>query len=403
MYFHTLSKQECCACSACVHSCSKACIKMKPDEEGFLYPEIDYTVCIDCGLCERVCPVEHPDYGNSVRPVTYAAMLKDVEQRKRSSSGGLFHAIACWILQQGGKVYGATLDEDLHVKHIGVDSLEALQLLRGSKYVQSDLQDVFLNVREDVKAGRWCYFVGTPCQVAGLKSYLRKDYDKLLTSDLICHGVPSQWLFDQHIDYLEKKYRGKVSDYQFRNNEMWGGCEIFNLTNPNGKIKQYMFPSYNLSPYLYSFMYAMTYRYSCYDCKFARIPRQGDITLADYWGVKEFFPNIDASKGVSLILANTDKGNKIINLISDDLTLLESRLEDGAKYNGNLVHTSERNSVRVTIYRKIKNEGYASVVGKEFKAPDYKRLKFCQFLKSTPGFQLLWRVASSIYKIIEQW
>lgn len=150
-------------------------------------------------------------------------------------------------------------------------------------------------------------------------------------------------------------------------------------------------------------MYAMTYRYSCYDCKFARIPRQGDITLADYWGVKEFFPNIDASKGVSLILANTDKGNKIINLISDDLTLLESRLEDGAKYNGNLVHTSERNSVRVTIYRKIKNEGYASVVGKEFKAPDYKRLKFCQFLKSTPGFQLLWRVASSIYKIIEQW
>lgn len=376
---------------------------MNPDEEGFLYPEIDKEVCINCGLCERVCPVEHPDYNNNARPSTYAAMLKDVDQRKRSSSGGLFYAIACWILQQGGKVYGATMDDSLQVKHIGVDTIEELQLLRGSKYVQSDLQNVFLNIRADLKAGRWCYFVGTPCQVAGLKSFLRKDYDNLLTSDLVCHGVPSQWLFDQHINYLEKKYKGKVSDYQFRNNESWGVCEIFNLTNPKGKSKRYIFPSYNLSPFLYSFMYAMTYRHSCYDCKFARIPRQGDITLADYWGVKEFFPEIDSSKGVSLILANTDKGLKIINSISGDLTLFESKQEDGAKYNGNLLNISEKNIVRDTIYEKIKNEGYDVVAEKEFRSPNYKRIKLYQILQTSPGLEIFWRTASLIIKKIRQW
>lgn len=178
MYFQTFSKDECSACSACVQSCPKACITLKPDEEGFLYPEIDKEACIDCGLCERVCPVEHPKYCNCENPTTYAAMLKDVNQRKLSASGGLFYAIACWIIQQGGKVYGATIDDDLQVKHIGVECIEDLRLLRGSKYVQSDLQDVFVDVKKELKLGRWCYFVGTPCQVAGLKSYLRKDYDK---------------------------------------------------------------------------------------------------------------------------------------------------------------------------------------------------------------------------------
>ena len=384
MYFKTFSKSECCACTACEHACPVQAISLVKDEEGFLYPSINREKCIDCGICERVCPIEHSDYSNYEHPDVYAAMVKEVEQRKRSSSGGMFYAIASWILQQGGKVYGATMDANHQVKHIGVDNLTDLELLRGSKYVQSNLLDVFADIKQQLKTGRWCYFVGTGCQVAGLKSFLRKDYETLLTSDLVCHGVPSQWLFDQHIQYLEKKFKGKVSDYQFRNNESWGVCEIFNLTNHKGKVKRYKFPSYELSPYLYSFMYAMTYRYSCYECPFARIPRQGDITLADYWGVKEFFPNIDAGQGVSLVLVNTSKGQKLWKIIKHVSVCVLSNIENGAKYNGNLVRKSIQPDCRNDIYKKVKKWGYMKIAGTLFRASNYNILRFKILLARVP-------------------
>lgn len=380
MYFKTLAKSECCACTACEQACPVNAISFTNDEEGFLYPTINKEKCIDCGLCERVCPVEHPNYSNTETPEVYAAMVKEVEQRKKSSSGGMFYAIASWILNQGGKVYGATMDEKHQVKHIGVDNFEDLNLLRGSKYVQSDLQQVFADIKKELKAGRWCYFVGTGCQVAGLKSFLRKDYDTLLTSDLVCHGVPSQWLFDQHIKYLEEKYKGKVSNYHFRNNEGWGGCEIFDLTNHKGKTKRYKFPSYDLSPYLYSFMYGMTSRYSCYECSFARIPRQGDITLADYWGVKEFFPEMDDSKGVSMILVNSSNGQKVWNAVKVDNIFERSRKEAAAKCNGNLIGPTSMPIIRTRAYKEILSRGYVDVASNEFRCSNYIKTKVKQYL-----------------------
>ena len=396
MYFKTLAKSECCACTACEQACPVNAISFKKDEEGFLYPTINKDKCIDCGLCERVCPVEHPNYSNTETPEVYAAMVKEVEQRKMSSSGGMFYAIATWILNQGGKVYGATMDENHQVKHIGVDNFEDLNLLRGSKYVQSDLQQVFADIKKELKAGRWCYFVGTGCQVAGLKSFLRKDYDTLLTSDLVCHGVPSQWLFDQHIKYLEEKYKGKVSDYQFRNNEGWGGCEIFYLTNHEGKRKRYKFSSYDLSPYLYSFMYGMTSRYSCYDCPFARIPRQGDITLADYWGIKEFFPEMNRRNGVSLLLLNTRRGKTVFNIVKNNCEFYISTVAAGAKYNRNLVQVSEKNRNREGIYEQIKIRGYKSIACNEFRSPYYNRISFFNVIQATPVLKSIWKFAAFI-------
>ena len=369
MYFKSLSKYECCACTACVHACPKGCIHLESDEEGFYYPQIDKDKCINCGRCESICPVEYPVYENNATPNVYASYVKDVEERKKSSSGGLFYAIATWILDQNGKVYGAAIDERSQVYHIGVDSKEDLYKLRGSKYVQSALNDTFVDIKRNLSNDRWCYFVGTPCQVAGLKSFLHKEYEKLLTSDLVCHGVPSQWLFDQHISYLEKKEGGKVSGYQFRNNEKWGGCEIFNLTTPKGRVKTIKHPTYVLSPYLYSFMYAMTYRYSCYDCKFARIPRQGDITLADFWGVQNFFPDINIDNGVSLILANTDKGDRVLKQIENSVELRKSSIEDGAEFNGNLVTISIKHENRDIAYSTVKNEGYVKAASTLFKNP----------------------------------
>lgn len=389
MYLETLSKSECTVCTACVHACPKQCISLAPDEEGFYYPQIDKNVCVNCGVCKKICPVEHPSFENSPSPRVYAAFINDEEERKKSSSGGLFFAIASWIIEQGGVVYGAMIDDRHQVYHIGVETKENLSLLRGSKYVQSALNDTYVEVKKNLQNDRWCYFVGTPCQVAGLKAFLRKDYPKLLTSDLVCHGVPSQWLFDQHIAYLEKKYKGKVLDYQFRDNEKWGVCEIFNLTYPKGKMESIKHPSFVLSPYLYSFMYAMTYRYSCYECKYATIPRQGDITLADYWGVKKFFPEINDTNGVSLILANSSKGQEVLKLFGNRVEFFNSCLSDSAKYNYNLDHRTECPPIRPRVYTLVKEHGYSNSAKTIFKDPHYYSHVILQHLLKNKFFSCL--------------
>jgi len=373
-YFKTADKKDCCGCTSCVQSCPVHAIHFEKDNEGFEYPVIDRETCIDCGLCERVCPVANPKYENSESPDVYAALLSDVNQLIKSSSGGVFYAIAKWVIDRGGIVFGATIDEHNQVRHISAENEDELQALRGSKYVQSALNETFNQVKESLKQGRLCYFVGTGCQVAGLYAYLRKKYDTLITSDLVCHGVPSQWLFDKHIDYLERKYHGVVSDYRFRNNAIGGGCELFKLATPKGKVRELINPTYNLSPYLYSFMYAMTYRYSCYDCKFAKVPRQGDITLADFWGSKEFFPEMDNSKGISLCLVNTEQGRRIWDIVKDKCEYRSSNVEDAAKYNGNLVHTSSPHPNRSFVYKKIKDEGYDVVAKNEFRIEHYNRV-----------------------------
>lgn len=302
---------------------------MKADEEGFFYPVIDKSVCVECGLCEKVCPFDNPRYEHT-EPQAYATYVKDENQRMQSTSGGIFYAIAKWIVEQGGIVYGAAFDECFKLRHIGVDTVEGLQQLRGSKYLQSDLQQTFSEIRQYLKDGRWVYFVGVGCQVAGLKSFLRKEYDTLVTSDLVCHGTPSQQMFDWHLDYLRQKEKGEIISYSFRDCRGWGGCETYEYisqTRGKGICRLY---SYELSPYLYSFMYAFNYRYSCYNCKFAKVPRQGDITLADYWGVRKFFPRMDTSKGVSLVLVNSEKGREVWEHVKDTLIYYLSCVEDAA-------------------------------------------------------------------------
>lgn len=383
MYFQTKDKSECCACTACISACPKSCISMVQDNEGFAYPVIDEAACISCHLCERVCPVEHPDYSGVETPDTYAVLLKNVEERMKSSSGGAFYAIASFVLKNQGIVVGSTKDEKHRVYHIVVESLDDLYRLRGSKYVQSDLGEVFSQVKQTLQDGRWCYFVGTGCQVAGLKSFLKKNYENLITSDLVCHGVPSQKMFDKHIAYLEEKYNDKVIGYQFRNNSLWGVCEIADFANHKRVIN----PSYELSPYLYSFMYAMTYRYSCYDCKFACIPRQGDITLADYWGVKEFFPQVETKHGVSLLLLNSEQGKKIWEQVKDDFEYYKSNVEDAAKYNSNLVKKSKKPILRDGIYERIEEEGYKSVAETIFKSPNIWKIKLVNALNNSYIFK----------------
>ncbi len=375
MYFKTLAKNECCGCTACISACPKQCISMEVDKEGFFYPVIDKNICINCGLCERICPFEHPRYDNTDAPKVYATYLKDETQRMQSTSGGIFYAIAKWVIEQRGIVYGAAFDENFKLRHIGIDTMEELSLLRGSKYLQSYIGDIFSEIKDYLKTGRWVYFVGVGCQVAGLKAFLHKDYDTLITSDLVCHGVPSQQMFDWHLDYLRQKEKGEIISYSFRDCAGWGGCETYKyVSQTHGKGIKRLY-SYSLSPYLYSFMYSYNYRYSCYDCKFAKIPRQGDVTLADFWGVKSFFPELNVSKGVSLVLVNTSRGNDVWDQIKTSVDFLESCVKDAAKENPNLIRQTPMPEIRKHCYDMILQRGYKSVAEKEFRSPNYLKEK----------------------------
>lgn len=378
MYFASGTKIECCGCTACKNICPVSAIVMQEDNEGFQYPIINKDLCVNCKLCEKVCPLGRnaEKIKEEKRYDVFAAILKDETQRRKSSSGGAFYAIANTVIKKDGVVFGASFDEKLVLKHIGVATINDLESLRGSKYLQSCKGSIYKEVRTQLNSGRLCYFVGTGCEVAGLKSFLMKDYPNLLTSDIVCHGVPSQKLFDNHISFMEQKYHDKVVGYQFRNLDSWGGCETVHFANRKSVIN----PTYMLSPYLYSFMYAMTYRPSCYYCKFAKIPRTGDITLADFWGVEHCGIPIDTSKGVSLVIVNNQKGKEIWKEVNADFEWFASDIEHASAFNGNVIRPSERPDIRETIYKIIEEEGYEYAVRKYFRHPQHYYLKIRSFL-----------------------
>lgn len=380
MYFLTKDKSQCCGCTACHHVCPKSCITMQYDDEGFAYPVIDKDVCIDCHACERVCPMANPEHQGSASPETYATILRDINQRRTSSSGGAFCAVADLVFKKGGIVVGSTMDKDLQVHHISISSAADLHLLKGSKYVQSRLDHVFKIIKQELQAGRWCYFVGTGCQVAGLKAFLHRDYPNLITSDLVCHGVPSQKLLNEHIAYLQERYHHKVTTYEFRDNSSWSVCEKVGFEGRKPLING----DYKLSPYLYSFIHAMTYRPSCYVCPFAAIPRQGDITLADCWGARHFIDNMQTKFGVSLVLTNTDKGRQIWQEARQSCEWKMVNITDCIAFNGNLVHATHKPHQRDHVYQDIEKRGYKAVAKSTFRPSIYYVKRITNAMKNFP-------------------
>ena len=379
MYLVSGKKEECCACSACQQICHVDAISMKQDEEGFLYPVKNTDICVNCGNCKKVCAFTEKHKLKNPLEVK-AGYIKDISQRQRSSSGGLFYVIASDIIDRGVVVVGATLTEDMQVHHNIVSTLDDLETLRGSKYVQSAMDDSFRIIKRLLKEGKLIYFVGTGCQVDGLKSYLKADYENLLTSDLICHGVPSQDLFDKHIKYLETKYKGKVISYEFRNNRSWEVCESV-ITLNSHTLKRHILPSYNLSPFLYSFMQGFTYRSSCYACPYARPQRSGDITLADFWGAKQLFPTLMADYGVSMVLVNTSKGEEILERLHDKVNLCDSSLDIAVANNRNLAHPTMKPLFRDSVFQILEKKGYEYVARKYFRPRLYWLRRFKHWVK----------------------
>lgn len=392
-YIVTGNKDYCCGCRACEQACHAAALSMKPDGEGFLYPAFDEDRCVDCGLCERVCPMGDPILPTDEPAKVYAAKSRDEKLCMSSSSGGLFSEIALHVLEKSGVVFGAAFAEDGSVQHVAIESADDLGLLRGSKYVQSDIGDCYSRVRDFLKAGRWVYFVGTPCQVAGLRKFLCKEYERLLTSDLVCHGVPSQKMFAAYKDWEERRHGGKIRAFTFRNLKGWGHSIEFFIEGPQPggtrKSVRYLFNEF--SPYYHGFIHGLMTRPSCYACPYARTGRVGDLTLADYWGVADVFPRLDRRHGVSLLLANTDKGKSLLRAISPRVELHRSELADAVRENWNLAHPTPKPQERADVYRLLDERSFDYLAKTLFRYPRkwlwvlrYAGVKLLEFLHLKP-------------------
>lgn len=312
-----VEKKSCCGCGACANRCPVDAIRMEWDEEGFYYPKVDETACIYCGKCTAACPALNPRSVNDKEPDCYAAYADD-EIRAVSSSGGIFTLAAEEILDQGGVVAGAAFDEHFRVAHILVDNKKDLGRLRSSKYVQSTTDFVYREVEKHLKAGRQVLFSGCGCQVGGLYGFLGKDYDNLFTIDLMCHGGPSPKVFQK---YLEEVHKGKQVTYvSFRDKDYFGWSTEMTVKYADGGIYRKLRGE---DPYYRAFLPCLSVRPHCQICFYSRLPRQADMTLADFWGIQKYNPAFTDGKGTSILVTNNQKGRDMLEKIRHRLLLLE--------------------------------------------------------------------------------
>lgn len=303
-------KKDCCGCSACMETCPRHCITLQADREGFYYPAVDMEKCIDCNLCVNVCPVVHQK--QPTRPDRiFAAINPDEETRLQSSSGGVFSLLAEAIIRQEGIVFGAAFDGDWEVKHIAVSDRAGLARLRGSKYVQSYINGQFTLAEKYLKEGKKVLFSGAPCHIAGLKNFLKHDYDNLYSVDFICHGVPGPMVWQAYLDEVLSRFRidrHSIRRINFRDKSSGWKKFSFSLTyQKRGKERTVTEPFYR-NYYVRGFLHNIYLRPSCYACPAKAGKSYSDVTIGDFWGVKHVFPDVCDDKGTSLVMVNSEKG-----------------------------------------------------------------------------------------------
>lgn len=354
-------KENCCGCTACVQACPQRCIKMVYDEEGFQYPEIDKTICVHCGICDKVCPFNKNDVIDT-DPIAVAAYCKDNRIRYQSSSGGIFTILAISILKQNGVVFGAVFDSKTKkVKHMSVDSIEGLDRFRGSKYIQSELNDSYKNIENYLLKGTKVLFSGTSCQVAGLKSYLRKDYSNLVCVEVICHGVPSLKLWNLYVDDIEKKMNKEIDNVQFR-------CKKYSWENFGTNIsfcgKSNLFQFSFENPFFRFFNSNLCLRPSCYNCKVKGKNTKADISLGDFWHIDEIYPNLDDGKGISLVLLCTEKGKQLFDSVSDEMIVFTNGVDyrTACSCNPAIEKSMEESNKREKFFKDLPNMGFDELV-----------------------------------------
>lgn len=354
-------KDRCCGCFACYNVCPKSAIEMKEDEYGFKYPVIDKEKCINCGLCDKICPIlNKAEIKNESQ--AYACVNKNEEVRLQSSSGGMFSAIAEYILNNNGVVFGAGFDDEFNVKHICIENKAELWKLRTSKYVQSYIGDAYKQAKEFLENKRIVLFTGTPCQIEGLYAFLRKDYENLFTQDFICHGVPSPKVWSKYKDYRKHYDKKNPLRINFRSKAMnWNNFAMEFIYEKNKRYVKIK----DEDLFQRAFLNDVCLRDSCYNCSFKKSNRVSNITLADFWGIKKIIPDMYNEKGVSIMIVNSNKGENILNIIKDSCVmrqLSEEEFAEALKYNKGYLKSANRNSNRERFFEQLDSDEFRKTV-----------------------------------------
>jgi len=343
------NKHNCCGCNACVQKCSKQCISMCEDEEGFLYPHVDSRLCIDCHLCEKVCPCLNQELRKE--PIAcYAAMNTNELIRKQSSSGGIFTPIAESVIADGGVVFGARFDENWQVVHACVETSEELAAFRGSKYVQSKIGDTFKQAEVFLKKGRKVLFSGTPCQISGMHHFLRNSYNNLLTVEVVCHGVPSPKIWREYLQSLQYSNIGSIS-----HKDKISGWRNYSFTIKDHNENIILTERAGHNKYLMAFGRNLTLRPSCFNCPAKEGKSKADITLADYWGIEKLYPQLDDNKGISFICVNTEQGRTIMEQL--DIQIKVADYQQTIPYNTCIFKSTDEPTERLFFWNDYYAQG----------------------------------------------
>lgn len=362
-------KNKCCACGSCVIVCPKNAIKLEADRDGFYYPVINNELCIGCGQCKATCAYQN-DIVNANEPIkAYAAQTQNTDHRK-SASGGVFASIATNFLKGNGSVYGAALEErngKLSCFFSKARTEKELDKLLGSKYIHANMENVYKSIKEDLLQGEKVLFAGTPCQVAALRAYLKKDYQNMFFIDIICHGVPEETWFQDYIAAVEKRKNIKIKRFVFRDKiKGWGLHGSYDYLSNKRRLQKKLFITRE-SSYYYYFLTGNIYRTNCYSCKYACSKRIGDITIGDFWGIEKEHPNeiqesnFNTAKGSSCILVNNANGNLLLDQYGNNLLTIPSTFKKIAKHNEQLNKPSSEGAERARLLDAYSKEGYRKI------------------------------------------
>lgn len=370
--------KECCGCTACSNICPQKCIEMRLNEEGFMYPVCNVAKCMECGLCEKACPVVHSTKYAASNPIKrgYVFQNRNLDILKESTSGGFFSALAEWVIRNGGLVYGAAYNEDFYIHHIAVDTVTELYKFRNSKYTQSDAEDVFSDCRENLLKGRMVLFSGTPCQIAGLKTYLGKEYENLITCDIVCRGVPSPGLFRHYVNWIGGSE--KISNIVFREKYKGYYSSFMTIHLKNGR---YVRREKYGDPMLSFFFNDLCSRPSCYNCHFKTLDRASDFTIFDSWhGFRH--DNKFGNKGTTAVIARNEYADRIIKLLSEKNLCIEADCIELVKEDGCMMTASiNMNLKRKAFFADMEKLSFDKLVQKYNKKSIKKKIVI--FIKMT--------------------
>ncbi len=347
---HICDENLCSGCGACATICPKQCIAMTADQDGFLRPFVDTSVCIQCGRCEKICPVANKNRDDGQTPRTFAAVYRDAAVRERSSSGGVFYALAKHVIDAGGVVLGASFDQNFAVVHTYVENLDELTRIQGSKYVQSCTGDAYVQAKKFLDEGRLVLFTGTPCQIGGLYAYLNCMYDNLITQDVVCHGVPSPKLWENYVKEQEVLHGSKVTAVSFRDKKSGWKTYSVSFGFENGDTASQIL---NEDPYMRAFLSHLALRPACHECSFKQVHRVSDITLADFWGVEKLFPEKNDNKGISLVMCHSRRGEQLFSSVKDNMDVWPVDFENGIKDNVSMIKSSPASPLRQAFLNEV--------------------------------------------------